>query len=392
MAFGRKNKSAQEEQRNEDAPWVVTAQDGQQYVCVEQPETDAVSPGMEEPDSVEEALGGQFDPKIIDYVRENYSKPAWHESDSSLDPVSDLEDYFVHNFKLPPQPYEAAQQAAKEAIAELEELKQPVPPEAVKRAQQRKDLVAGKPLEEVRWLKHKAYHRAKQQLQAAKAAEEDPSVREAYLASKGAPLDVVPAEVIDMAPADYIRRQGQVPGLDQAGGHAQSPLALTKEEIQRLWQLPLGDGADDGAEESQWAEGWNTTSYDQHPEVLATLAQLFSTPQQDRDHDRDQAHSAPPDLQEDYDRAVAAAAAYAAWAGKQQQLQPYQYTPQHQERLRRQQQVAQYRRYRQAAFWLSFAVAAGASAVRWLRKKAKGKQTPASMTPSSSRAEVASTT
>src|SRR5262245_12669882 len=55
-----------------------------------------------------------------------------------------------------------------------------------------------RPLEEVKWLKLKAYHRAMAKLRAAKAQEaRDPARRAAQLRAAEAPLDVVPQEEID---------------------------------------------------------------------------------------------------------------------------------------------------------------------------------------------------
>jgi hypothetical protein len=246
----------------------------------------------QEPDSLDELFQGEYEPSVVNEVRQ-YEKPAYEEEASSLDPVDDIEEFVRHGFAIPPERYDEVQKEGLKHLNKLERLREPLEGEDKARVEQRLDLVKHRPLEDVRWLKHKAYYRSMEKIRAAKAAAAgDAAAREAYLASKGAPLDVVPAAEID-APGPM---QQQAPrraagGAAAAGSAAAAAAAaagadtaaaeaLMPEDLSRYYR-PLGatvadlidlQRAMEASDTSEWAEGWQTMDYAQHGAVRRCAA------------------------------------------------------------------------------------------------------------------------
>jgi hypothetical protein len=292
MWFARKKDAPrqQAEQRGEgEGAGLLVDQGGQLYrvtsVNTKQLEEDAAE--RQEPDSLDELFQGEYEPSVVNEVRQ-YERPPWDEEASSLDPVDDIEEFVRHGFSIPPERYDEVQREGLKHLNKLERLKQPLEPEEQAKVEQRIDLVKHKSLEDVKWLKHKAYYRSMQKIRAHKAAAlDDRAAREAYLASKGAPLDVVPADAID-APGpmqQQARRRGAgaasaagpAPAAAAAGAGAAGAagLALLPEDVSRFYQ-PLGatvaelidlQRAMEPTETSEWAEGWQEMGYAQHGEV-----------------------------------------------------------------------------------------------------------------------------
>lgn len=144
-----------------------------------------------------------------------YDKPAWQESDSSLDPVSDLEEFLEHELKLPPSTYDDLQRVIATRTAELEAAKQlTLPQDAQAAVQKRQQLVQGQQLEEVKRLKLKAYHRFMDKLQAVKDIQDKQETSDLSLALHGAPIDVVSADDVFQSPADVVHQQARQQDLD----------------------------------------------------------------------------------------------------------------------------------------------------------------------------------
>eukprot|EP00775_Hariotina_reticulata_P012371 gene12371-12506_t len=121
-------------------------------------------------DTVAERLDGAFSPDIVNEVRE-YGKPEWEKTESTLDPIDDIETYYDYGFPLPPAAHDAYVAAAELEVQQLQNMKdQEIAPELRQQIEQRRDLVVGKTAEELRWLKHKAYYRGVRKIRAAKQA------------------------------------------------------------------------------------------------------------------------------------------------------------------------------------------------------------------------------
>jgi len=93
-----------------------------------------------EPDTVEAVFGKAYPKDIVDEVR-SYEKPPWQEEESSLDPIEDMEEYWRHDFALPPDVYEAVQHVAEQRAADLDALRDPPDEEYAGRVRTRQKLV-----------------------------------------------------------------------------------------------------------------------------------------------------------------------------------------------------------------------------------------------------------
>ena len=363
------------------------------------------------------------------------SAPPWEESDSSLDPVDDLSDYALHGLGMPPADWQAAQDAAAEEIAALEALRDAGPdPELAARVAERRALVAGKGPKELAWLKLKAYHRAARRLRAARAGAaavaegaeggqqqrqqgnsgnsggEAPSAsgrREAYLAAKGAPLDVVPAALIDMTPAEAAARaaaeieaaraaEAEAEGAGGGaggGGEGGGGSWLLRQVVRRQRRQ------EQEARAAALDPGYLAADATRDPRVVGALAAAFSAALG--------ADVAPPPgsaaakaaERAATEAAVARAGGAAAVEARAAELaaevaslrrdaeellpweaavraaaaapRPHaaQFTPEHEERLRRQRALARHRRARSGAFWLALLGAVGTGAWRWWQQR-----------------------
>ncbi|KIZ05086.1 hypothetical protein MNEG_2877 [Monoraphidium neglectum] len=386
-------------------------------------------------DNVAELLGDQFEPDIIDEVRE-FSAPPWEASDESLDPIEDLEDYALHEFRMPPPEYKAVQDAAQQELAELDQLRGPADPKLAARVAQRRALVQGRTAQDVAWLKTKAYHRAMRILRQrrleredASAAPEDgeaadvaaPGSRAARLAAKGAPLDVVPAALIDLTPADAAARaaaEAEAAAREAAAGDPRAEAAYARAAA----ELDSGSGNEDGSEAGGpwWLQqheeqrqqprqqqqrgggfdaSWLSPDLRKHPLVLGTLAAALSSalgadvspptssPAAVAAADRASAqlalaHAGGPGAVRRALAAVEAAAtaavpevARAAWvqeareAAAERAPQVVEYTEEHTQRLARAKALQRYRAARSGAFWLALLGSAGLGVYRWLRDR-----------------------
>ncbi|GBF98722.1 hypothetical protein Rsub_11271 [Raphidocelis subcapitata] len=387
--MGRRKK----QQADSDAPLIMTSEGGEQYVLRELPRDEQ---GPSKPDAVSQLLGSQFDPEIVQEIR-SLDAPAWEAEDSSLDPIDDLSDYAMHGFRLPPKDYADVQAAAEELVDELEALRAP-PDEATAAAiRAREALVEGRSDRDIAWLKHKAYARATAALRAKRHAREEagagggdgagPSGREALLAAKGAPLDVVPAQLIDMAPAEAAARLAAEAEAAAAAAAAGSSGGG-------------GSGDLDGwsrADQPAFDEAWLSRDYRRHPVVLGMLAAgLGSALGAEVWPDASPAAAAVAErareevvvaalggpaaverLARDDVAAAVAAARDQAWrdtvkeaATLERGARPVaQFTPEHRARVARERAAARYRTARSAAFFLGFAGTLGLSAVRWWRER-----------------------
>ncbi len=158
--------------------------------------------------------------------------------------MSDIDDFVQHGFNIPPAEYDEVQKIGKARLWKLEKLKAPLDSEDQAIVDARVDMVKHRSLEDVKWLKHKAYYRAMEKIRAEKAAE-DKAHREEYLASKGAPLDVVPAAVID-APSP-MQQAAQAQAAAGRSAAAAGAAEAVPEDISRFYK-PVGANVAEPAE------------------------------------------------------------------------------------------------------------------------------------------------
>jgi hypothetical protein len=151
-----------------EKPSSVQSADGRVYDVLYLPsELDA---DVQSTDTVAERLEGAFSADIVDEVRE-FGKPEWEKTESTLDPIDDIETYYDYEFPLPPAAHDAYVAAAELEVQQLQNMKdQEIPTELKQQIEQRRILVADKTAEELRWLKHKAYYRGVRKIRAAKQA------------------------------------------------------------------------------------------------------------------------------------------------------------------------------------------------------------------------------
>ncbi|KAF8057664.1 hypothetical protein HT031_006013 [Scenedesmus sp. PABB004] len=296
-------------------------------------------------DTVAEKLAGNYSEDIVQEVR-RYGKPAWEATESGLDALEDIADFYAYDFRLPPGTHDAYVDAAAAEMAALEAAKAPLPPDAAAAIAARAALVEGKTAEELAWLKHKAYYRGVAKVRAAKRA-----------------LEAAAAD-------DGGAEQQPAPAAPLPGGAGAAP-------AQRLGLLSEEEVLVAVSDPSEWEHGWNAPGYARHPDVLQSLRGAFAgalglpyvSPAQQAEADAAwqqllaQERARQRAAQELADAREALAAKHA----------PFQaYTPEHLERQRRQRQLDAHRRGKAQAFWLSLGVAVGSSAVRWwLRRGAR---------------------
>jgi hypothetical protein len=334
-----------------------------------------------ETDTVEELLRKDYSSDIIQDVRE-FAPPNWVDSDSSLDGIDDLEEYWWYNFRMPPHQYDRVQQLAEQRIQELEQLKGEVDPALISQIEQRKQLVAGKPLEEVARLKHAAYYRAMQQLRAAKAAQKQQDQQQA-LEAAGAPTDIIPANLITMTPAEYLERSS---AQAAASTSASSPSSSSgkRGSKQQQQQGAYKDSAYHPSRQQVedpevWDPSWTNPGYTRHPQVVAQLADAVSSLFPGRSSQQVAGAG------EDSSHALAAAAApssssytqqqYRKWAQKvtaAAAARPFQaYTPAYAAQLAREQRLQQRRRLVRQAFLLGLGAVLLRQGWRWWRGRGK---------------------
>lgn len=420
MAFGRRKKAqASEGSGSEDGQIVLHDDQGRTWVA-QLPSEGGVSASDRGEDSVDEQFGKTYPSDILDEIR-TLQHPPWQESDSSLDPIEDIEAYAVHNFRMDPAAYDAIQATAAAEIEQLEAMRAPVKEEFKELVEQRKQLVEvrgmkrgegerqggaqrmggdagwhapgwwrhahhscqptaprglgahsdpppphpvppiptphplirhtqGRTIEDVKWLKLHAYHRGMQTLRAMDAEAATGPEREQYLASKGAPLDVVPQPLLDMTPGQWVER-AESRGAQRGGGGV--------------------GGEGEEASSSEWEVGWDAPTWQRSPLMLAALSNalagaLGGSGSGAQAGTASQAASSKRDAADSGGGAMAVAA-----AGRPTAPQSV-YTVAHQERLRRRRAVTSAARERKQAFWLGFAATAGVSTARWLWRRHKG--------------------
>jgi hypothetical protein len=319
-------------------------------------------------DSVDLLLGQDYTQDIVDEVKK-YPKPPFDAADDSLDPVEDFQEYVDYNLKFPPAYHDLAMRAAEEEIMELEQLKGPIDPELARKVEQRRQLVAGKPLEDVKWLKHKAYYRAMQRLHAAREAEAKEE-REQYLTAKGAPLDAVPADIIDLSPQQYVERAKQVLKHEAAAAEAaMGPSSSNNQQQQEEAPEP-------------WDTRWTAPGYDKHPQVVAQLAAAvaemgwWGLPITRRQH----ILQLQKQQQQGFNEATEALSNSESseeadvYVAQYHPPAPFQaYTPEYLAKINRREAAQRYQRRKQQAFWLSLGAVFGTSMIQWLRRRGKGK-------------------
>lgn len=286
-----------------------------------------------------------------------YEDPSWKEEDSSLDPIDDLSEFLEHQLRIPPAVYDGLQAAIAEEVAALEAAKSlqlsPAERAAIEKRQQ---LVEGRPLEEVRWLKLKAYHRALDKLRArqdeAAAARTSPE----YLAAHGAPLDVVPAADILQTPAAFAAAQQGAPAQHSVGFLAR---------IGRSRPSPSGIARSGDAEDSEWA--YEADSYAQHTYVFDSLADGFECLRVPR--------AAAAAAEDGFKDASGSGRDAADGATGQRTI----YTADYLKRKELAEQVARQQRRSAQAFWLPLLGALSASGLRWLwrRRQQRAKEAAA---------------
>jgi len=235
-----------------------------------------------EPDSVDALLGGAYSEGAIEGVRA-LGRPPWEEEDSSLDPVSDLEDFLEHGLALPPATHDALQGAVGAAVAALEAAKgQRLAPAAEARVRARRALAEGAPAEEVKWLKLKAYHRGVARLRQEAAADAADARSPAALAARGVPLDVPGAADLAAPPLEWLQRQLQKRGPAAGDGAAAAVAAAERATRGGLGAGSSGAGSGGGrrraapAADSEWDPSWEAAGYDaRHPHVRAALREAL---------------------------------------------------------------------------------------------------------------------
>lgn len=357
-----------------------------------------------------------------------------------MDAIDDLSDYALHNFRIPPDDYELIQRAAQEEVDTLESLKGETDPQAAARVAARQQLVEGRTPQDVAWLKHKAYYRALKKMREQRRRREEAvavdgedagastSGREAFLASKGAPLDVVPADLIDLSPAEAAARAAAEAAAARRDAAAEDPradaaYARAAAEVQEeggedaaagnkwwWWQRRGTEQQQDDASSSgkEFDAAWLSEDYRRNPQVVGALAAAFSEAlgadvQPTGAAAAAVAQRAMADIElgkvggtaalrkhaqrleeeaEQMERALKqvpwVAAVYAAAATPLPQVTVY--TAQYQERLDKDRALRRYRAARAGAFWLSLAAALGAGVARWVaarRRAARRKRSAA---------------
>ena len=360
MARGRKKESEAVEESLDLSDAIFDAQGNLYSRIGDSPKQDTGT----DVDSVDMLLGQDYTQDVVDEVKK-YPKPVFEGTDDSLDPVEDFSEYVDYNLKFPPEYHDLAMRAADEEIMELEKLKGPTDPELAKKVEQRRQLVAGRPLEDVRWLKHKAYYRAMQRLHAARE-DEAQEQREQYLASKAAPLDAVPADIIDLSPQQYLERAKQI--VKDEAAAAQAAMGTSSSHQQQQQQ-------EGGSED--WDMRWTAPGYDKHPHVVAQLAaavaemgwwglpasrqQYLKQQQQDSSETSEELSTSESEATE------ADMYIYHSPA-------PYQaYTPEYLAKIHRREAAQRYQQRKQQAFWVSLGAVLGSAAVRWYMRRGKGK-------------------
>lgn len=129
-------------------------------------------------------------------------------------------------------------------------MKAPTDPALKSQVKQRRRLVEGRPAEDVRWMKHKAYYRGIQKVRAAKKQLEqilNEDDNEAAAAAAAAPT-----------PPLLQSKQQQQPGQQQLSMFSEDDLLAAV------------------SDPSEWEQGWNDASYKTHPEVLQELRSAFA--------------------------------------------------------------------------------------------------------------------
>lgn len=286
-------------------------------------------------DFVERVLANEFSETLKDEVRQLGRLAREEEEDSSLDPIEDLDLFIEHQIPMTPPAYEAVRGAFQQDLNNLERIRDPqLDPEQRRIIDSRRQLVEGTPLEDVKWLKLKAYHQAMRQLQPVKA--------QAAAASSGQPLP------------------------QAAGGEASNSGTSSSR---------LGQGAADDTE-SEWAPGWDSRQYlrpqelRQHPLLAAVSARLLG-------------------------KAAKPAPQPASGSGARhaEALRPYRrYTQEHLALQERERQLAAHRRQKGLLFCGGLAAVAVYELVRMLRRRSKGskgRQPPSSRISESGRAASA---
>jgi hypothetical protein len=362
-----------DEQQGKDYPLSFTdPADGSRW---EGPVTDT------ETDTVEELLRKDYSSDIIQDVRE-FAPPNWVDSDSSLDGIDDLEEYWWYNFRMPPHQYDRVQELAAQRIEDLEQLKGEVDPALISQIEQRKQLVAGKPLEEVARLKHAAYYRAMQQLRAAKAAQKQQDQQQA-LEAAGAPTDIIPADLITMTPAEYLERStAQAAASTSTSSSSRGKHSSRQQQQQGAYKDSAYHPSRQQVEDPEvWDPAWSHPGYTRHPQVVTQLASVVSslfpgsstqqlaTGAEDSSYSlAGSATSSSSHTQQQQRKWVQQVAAAAA-------SRPFQaYTPSYAAQLAREQRLQQRRRLVRQAFLLGVGAVLLRQGWRWWKGRGKARQ------------------
>eukprot|EP00798_Chlamydomonas_sp_ICE-L_P017139 gene17139-23443_t len=204
-----------------------------------------------DPTGVDDKYKFEYSEETRDRLK-SMNNPPWQETDESLDPIEDMQAYQEFDYKYPPATYEKLVDASKSQIAELEALREARLPEDYEEVvRYRKELVSGTAAEEIKWLKLRAYHRGQAILRAREAAASKPESVQATLDEYQVPVDVVPAELLDLSPAEIAHK------------HASNQ----RKSLPQASSLPY-------SEDSEWDPEWQATSH-LTPSLALSFAQLL---------------------------------------------------------------------------------------------------------------------
>lgn len=209
---------------------------------------------------------GDYDSEIRQEIR-SLEAPLHEQVESSLDP-GDLDEFLENGFPFKRADWEALQKAAEAEIKELEELRDPVPESYRDQIAHRVKLVEGKDPEEVKWLKMKAYYKARD-LARASAAQRAQLDQTAKIYDAGAPMDFVTVDQLRMTPQDFAQARLKQRTLQDEEAHR----LVTSKDLGAYYgeepsRVPAHLLIDNYSQDSEWASDWANPQYVSHPHVL----------------------------------------------------------------------------------------------------------------------------
>lgn len=258
----------------------------------------------------------------------------------SLDPIDDVEDHARHDLRLPPAAYDAVEAAVQQEVQALRQQRDSrLPPDEEQLVRYRKQLVEGSSVDDVKWLKLRAYHRAMDQMRLQQQASNSPAAQQQRMDEYEVPLDLVPKQLLDLTPEQLADRW--------QGGAGTSTL--------------VGDAV--YSEDSEWPSDWASTSYLHNDSARGQLLEAF-VPQRNVRFGVSLRPTAPlPKQPLDHFGSLAIAS---------NATQPWQlvdgYTAEHLNEVAMERKLRIQQRQRSLAFWLPLAAVLGTYVVRGIRR------------------------